>query len=158
MYPPLHPDDGVVISGSLRIEPPLRADEMDRLRAIASSSLRASLDDKPSTLVDELAPGHPEGPSPWVCCPDGCCLDLWDNAYVRIDALEPWMAYLVGTLLADHAFDGALMLWDCATRTFSALVVEGTRVRRQAVLQGRTRHGRGTGRRPEVGQRGLRSV
>jgi hypothetical protein len=138
MYPPLHPDDGVVISGSLRIDPPLRPDEMDRLRAIASSSLRASLDDKPSTLVDELAPGHPEGPSPWVCCPDGCCLDLWDNAYVRIDALEPWLTYLVATMLADHAFDGALMIWDCATRTFSALVVEGTRVRRRPVLQRRT--------------------
>ena len=155
MYPPLHPDDGVVISGSLRIDPPLRADEMDRLRAIASSSLRASLDHKPSTLVDELAPGHPEGPSPWVCCPDGCCLDIDDNAYVRIDALEPWMAYLVGTLFADHAFDGALMFWDCATRTFSALVVEGTRVRRRSVLPSRTgdrRSGRARG------QTGLRAI
>ena len=149
MYPPLHPADGVTLSGSLRIDPPLGADEMDRLRTIAASSLRAALDEKPSALVDQLAPGHPEGPNPWVSCPDGCCLDIFEDAYVRIDALEPWMAYLVGTLLVDHAFAGALMFWDCATRTFSALVVEGTRVRRVPILQrraGKARSGQGGGR------------
>lgn len=155
MYPPLHPADGVVISGSLRIDPPLGADERDRLRAIASSSLRASLDGKSSALVDQLAPGHPDGPSSWVSCPDGCCLDLSDDVYVRIDALEPWMAYLVGTLLVDHTFGGALMFWDCATRTFSALVVEGTRVRRRPVLQRSAGRGGASRSRSEAGLRAI---
>ena len=54
---------------------------------------------------------------------------------MRVDAIEPWLAHVVGTLLADHAISGALMLWSHADRTFTALVVDGTRVRRQAVLR-----------------------
>lgn len=135
MYAPLHADSGLTLSGSLTITPRLGADAMDLLNAIAPASLRASLDQKPSALVDTLAPGHPDGPNPWVSCPDGCCLDISEDAYVRVDAIEPWLAYVVGTLFVDHSFTGALVFWDHADRTFSALVVEGTRVRRQAVLR-----------------------
>lgn len=135
MYAPLHADTGLTISGSLTISPRLDSDAVELLHAIALASLRSCLDDKPSALVEALAPGHPDGPNPWVPCPDGCCLDISETAYVRVDAVEPWLAYLVGTLLVDHTFAGALMLWDHAERAFTALVVEGTRVRRQAVLR-----------------------
>jgi hypothetical protein len=138
---PLHPSDGVVISGALQIAPHLSRDAMDLLQAIAAASLRSAVDDTPSALVDQLAPGHPDGPSPWVSCPEGCCLDMNDDTYIRIDAIEPWLSYLVGTLLVDHSFSGALMLWDCAERTFSALVVDGTRVCRKPVLRRRDRTG-----------------
>lgn len=135
MYAPLHADSGLTISGSLTIGPRLEGDAIELLHAITPASLRSSLDAKPSALVDALAPGHPGGPNPWVSCPDGCCLDISESAYVRVDAIEPWLAYLVGTLFASHTFTGALMFWDHADRSFSALVVEGTRVRRQAVLR-----------------------
>ena len=64
MDAPLHADSGITISGSLTIKPRLGADDIELLHAIAAASLRSSLDDKPSALVDTLAPGHPDGPNP----------------------------------------------------------------------------------------------
>ncbi len=67
MYAPLHADSGLTLSGSLTITPRLEPDDIELLHAIAAASLRSSLDDKRSTLVDTLAPGHPDGPNPgWL--------------------------------------------------------------------------------------------
>lgn len=132
---PRHATDGFVISGSIAITPPLNNDEADLLQAISMVSFRSAVEDAPSAFLAKLAPGHPEGPSGWLSCEDGCCLEIDERGYVRIDAIEPWLAFIVGTLLADHALAGSLMLWDCADRTFTALTVDGTRVRRRAVLQ-----------------------
>lgn len=136
MYPQ-HPSDGLVISGSIRISPPLTGDEAELLAAIATASFRSVLTDAPSRVVERLAPGHPAGPSGWMACPDGCCLDLDAGGLMLVEAIEPWLTYIVTDLLADHDFNGALMLWDCAERTFTALTVEGPRVRRRAVLRPR---------------------
>lgn len=139
MKPPTHPTDGLVLSGSLTIDPPLDGDGRDLLEAISWASLRSCLEGETSGLVDQLAPGHPDGPCPWVACPDGCCLDMSEEGLVLMTAIEPWLAYLVRAPLAGHDVSGAVVMWDCADRSFSALTVEGTRVGRREILQGRSR-------------------
>lgn len=139
MKPPAHPTDGLVLSGSLSIDPPLDGDRRDLLETISWTSLRSCLEGQSSGLLDQLAPGHPDGPCPWTACPEGCCLDMSEDGLVRVDAIEPWLAFLVRSPLADHDVSGAVVMWDCADRTFSALTVEGSRVSRRAILERRSR-------------------
>ncbi|TYL45828.1 hypothetical protein FXB39_15980 [Nocardioides sp. BGMRC 2183] len=135
MRPPQHPHDGLVMTGSLKISPPLDRDDVDLLDTVASASLRAAVDDHPSALLDRLVPDHPDGPSGWVTCDQGCCLEVDPCGLVNPDAMEPWLRYLVETLLGDHDISGAIVTWDCADRTFTAMTVEGTKVRRHPVLE-----------------------
>jgi hypothetical protein len=130
---PIHPTDGIELIGSIQIAPPLSHDEIDLLDTIEIASFRAAVEHKPSALVDRLAPDHPDGPSSWVACPDGCCLEISTAGFAQVKAIEPWLAFLVGVQFKDHAFSGAMMFHDCADRTFSALCVEGSRVRRKPI-------------------------
>lgn len=130
---PTHPTDGYEIIGSVRITPPLSPDEVDLLDTIEVASYRAALDGAPSALVERLAPGHPEGPSSWVACPDGCCLQISETGFALISAIEPWLAFLAGELLTDHTFSGTMMFHDCADKTFSALCVDGSGVQRKPI-------------------------
>lgn len=136
---PTHPIDGIEIIGSIQIEPPLSHDEIDLLDTIEVASFRAAVDKKPSALVDQLAPGHPDGPSCWIACPDGCCLDISKTGFVLSDAIEPWLSFLVGQRFKDHAFSGAMMFHDCADHTFTALTIDGSRVLRKPIALGRSR-------------------
>lgn len=147
---PSHPTDGLTLCGSLNITPPLDHDEVDVLHTIAISSFRAVLEEVSSGLVDRLAPGHPDGPSCWLPCQDGCCLEIDERGFARIDAIEPWLRYIVGTLLRDHSFSGALVMWDHAERRFTALAVEGSRVRRRPVLEPARSTSRRAGQRPRI--------
>lgn len=157
MYTPDHPDDGLTVTGSLTISPPLDADECDRLEAIAMVSTNAALDDRPSEVLALLVPGHPAGPSSWVACRDGCCLELEHRLPARVDALEPWLDYIVGDLFDGHAFEGSLVLFDHADRSFTALQIEQGRVRRRGILGKSELRPRGRGARGSGGRR-LRSV
>lgn len=139
MYAPDHPTDGLTLSGSLRVTPAASRDSIDLLDTVVSASLRAVMDERPSALLEQLAPQHPDGASGWLLCGRGCCLEILPDGYVQVDAIEPWLSYLVRTTLADHDVSGAVMIWDHAAREFTALTVDGTRVRRQAVLRGRRR-------------------
>ena len=136
---PTHPDDGIEIVGSIRIAPPLTRDEVDLLDTLEIASYRAALERMPSALVAQLAPGHPDGPSSWVACPDGCCLKISETGFAIVPAIEPWLAYLVGDLFTDHTFSGTMMFHDCADKTFTALCIDGSRVRRRPVVLDRSR-------------------
>jgi len=136
---PIHPVDGIEIIGSIRIVPPLTRDEVDLLDTIEIASYRSALEKTPSALVEQLAPDHPDGPSSWVACPDGCCLQISETGFAVVSAIEPWLAFLVGELFKDHAFSGAMMFHDCADRTFTALSIDGSRVRRRPISLDRRR-------------------
>jgi len=159
MYQPDHPRDGVTFSGTLTVTPRIGGEGIELLTAIATTSLRAAINDKPSTLVDTLAPDHPDGPNPWIACPDGCCLELNEYLWVRLESVEPWLRYVVQTTLADHAIEGTIMMFDHASRTFDALSVDGTRVRRERVLERRGGKARvAKGRRSQAALRSVESV
>lgn len=134
-----HPCDDVTLSGVITVEPPLDSEQIELLATVAISSLRAALEQRTSTLVDQLVPDHPAGPSGWLGCENGCCLVVDDRGLAHIDAVEPWLRYIVGTLLVDHDLSGALMIFDHADGSFRALTVEGTQVRRRSVLQSERR-------------------
>jgi hypothetical protein len=152
-----HHDDGLILSGGYMVDPLFSPDEADLLETIQMVSLRAALHDERSPLLDKLAPDHPEGPSAWTTCGDGCCLELDDQGLTRIDAIEPWLGYLVGTLFTDHSFEGTVVMWDCGERTFSALSVEGTRVRHTPILVPTGKRARRRSN-PAVGRQSLRGV
>ena len=133
MYRPHRPTDGVEIIGAIDIEPPLDPDDVDRLLAINLASTEAVLGERSSSVVDQLAPEHPDGPSSWIACERGCCLEIAEHSIARLEAFEPWLDYLVRAQLTSHQFAGAVMIRDCADGTFRALVVDGGRVRTKGI-------------------------
>lgn len=133
MYRPHRPDGGIEIIGAISIDPPLSLDDVDRLIAINMVSTDAALDERPSAVVDDLAPGHPAGPSSWIACEHGCCLEIAQHSIGRPNAFKPWLDYLTRGLLPDHLFSGAVIVHDCAEGTFTSLGVDGGRVKSKRV-------------------------
>lgn len=148
-----HHDDGVVITGAFVIEPPLDDETRDLLDLVERQSFRAALGDRNSSLLDRLVPGHPDGPSPWVSCDEGCCLMLDECGLVMLDAIQPWLAYLVDTMLKRHRVSGDVLWWDVEGRDYFTLHISGRQVHRRRLLGKRGKRSEST-----AGPRALRSV
>lgn len=145
-----HHDDGVIVSGAFSIDPPLDDETCDLLDLVMHQSFRSALDERGSAVLDRLLPGHPEGANPWVACEDGCCLLMEQVGLVQIDAVQPWLAYLVGTTLKAHKVSGSVLWWDIAGDEHFALQVSGRQVRKKSLLKTRAKAAQNPGRRPAL--------
>ena len=79
-------------SAVLAVQPPLDADESELVAGLAGVG--------PGPR--RVWPGQPGRRSPWVPCPDGCCLALEPRAGAGADPVE-WLRFLVREVLAPQA-------------------------------------------------------
>lgn len=153
--------------GSLRIEPPLSAAEVDFVRSFGQTrhcADRTALDvalhpadnDPPGDIesFNRLASGIPGLWCPWTCCTEGCCLH-W-NQHEKPYAPDLWLRYLINTLLRpgaafaddpdardlgltfDHVLNGMLVGERRETSELFALTVTNNVVRRRTLVPPRT--------------------
>lgn len=145
-----HHDEGVIVNGAFSIEPPLDDETSDLLDLVMRESFRATLAGRGSSVLDRLVPGHPEGANPWVGCEDGCCLMMEEVPLIQTDAVQPWLAYLVGTTLKGYQVSGSVLWWDIAGGEHFALQVSGRQIRKKSLLKARTKEARSGTKRPAL--------
>lgn len=74
--------------------------------------------------VARIWPGQPAVPSPWVPCPDGCCLVLVPTR-ASSEAAGQWLRFLIAEFLGgSHRVDGWIDVPGPVGRGSSLLIVE----------------------------------
>ena len=106
--------------GHIDISPVLSEDEIDQLRDLRKARHRGS--------------AEPDGRSPWLPCPDGCCLSASGKA--SSGSAASWLRYLIRRHLFGHVVDGKVVGSRRADRELFVIAVRDNRVRERVLHPG----------------------
>ena len=106
--------------GHIDISPALSEDEIDQLKGLRKARHRGS--------------AEPDGRSPWLPCPDGCCLSASGKA--SSGSAASWLRYLIRRHLFDHVLDGKVVGSRRADHELFVIAVRDNRVRERVLHPG----------------------